>query len=154
MLYIVLISTLMLLSALEHVQLSDRKQLDLTSELKSDVKDNVEWERKWLVNLDLTKIKLISLHNSIILIILMSKYVIPSLRQNHLWTYWDCNLLLNSLRRYYWKKLEPWFHLDLIFWNYIFPYNRYSTPYSTVVNLSWCSLLLIRAVWKVTRMVV
>ena len=84
MLYIVLISTMMLLSALEHVQLSDRKQLDLTSELKSDVKDNVEWERKWLVNLDLTKIKLISLHNSIILIILMSKYVIPSLRQNHL----------------------------------------------------------------------
>ena len=62
---------MMLLSALEHVQLSDRKQLDLTSELKSDVKDNVEWERKWLVNLDLTKIKLISLHNSIILIILM-----------------------------------------------------------------------------------
>ena len=60
---------MMLLSALEHVQLSDRKQLDLTSELKSDVKDNVEWERKWLVNLDLTKIKLISLHNSIILII-------------------------------------------------------------------------------------
>ena len=62
MLYVILLSILMvLLSTLKCEQASDlRQQLELASELDSDLQDNVDWGRKWLVDFIAGKTQLVS----------------------------------------------------------------------------------------------
>ena len=62
MLSVILLSMLMiLLSTLKCDEASDlRQQLELASELESDVRDTVEWSRKWPVDFNAGKTQLVS----------------------------------------------------------------------------------------------
>ena len=40
------------------------QQLELASELESDLRDTVDWGRKWLVDLDAGKTQLVSIYRS------------------------------------------------------------------------------------------
>ena len=62
MLYVILLSILMiLLSTLRCEQASDLwQQLELASELDSDLQDTVDWARKWLVDFIAGKTQLVS----------------------------------------------------------------------------------------------
>ena len=47
------------------------QQLELTSELESDLRDNVDWGRKWLVEVMLVKLNWFRLNGLITLVLLM-----------------------------------------------------------------------------------
>ena len=66
MLSVILLSMLMiLLSTLKCDQASDLwQQLELASELESDLRDTVDWGRKWLVDFNAGKTQLVSLDRS------------------------------------------------------------------------------------------
>ena len=66
MLSVILLSMLMrLLSTLKCDQASDLwQQLELASELKSDLRDTVDWGKKWLVDFNAGKTQLVSFDQS------------------------------------------------------------------------------------------
>ena len=72
MLSVILLSMLMiLLSTLKCDQASDLQQLQLVSELESDLRDTVDWGRKWLVDFNSEKLNWFHLASLIILVLIM-----------------------------------------------------------------------------------
>ena len=94
-------------------------QLELASERDSDFWDNVDRDRKWLVDLNAGNFKLFHLTNLITLVLLMWKWMGLFLRKNHLLTCWGWLSLLNWIGALTLSllltvppiKLEPWFVL-------------------------------------------
>ena len=65
MLSVILLSMLMILLYFKCDQASDlREQLELDSELESDLRDTVDWGRKWLVDFNAGKTQLVSFDRS------------------------------------------------------------------------------------------
>ena len=65
MLPVILLSMLMILLCSKCDQVSDLwQQLDLTSELKSDWQDTVDWGKKWLIDFNAEKFQLVSFDQS------------------------------------------------------------------------------------------
>ena len=60
------------------------QQLELASELKSDLRDTVDWGKKWLVDFNAGKLNWFCLTRLITLVLLMSKWMGLFLRKNHL----------------------------------------------------------------------
>ena len=72
MLSVILLSMRMiLLSTLKCDQVSDLQQLQLVSELESDLRDTVDWGRKWLVDFNSEKLNWFHLASLIILVLIM-----------------------------------------------------------------------------------
>ena len=63
-LLITLLSTLMILLSILSLTRHSWQQLDLAAELESDLKDTVDWGKKWLVDLNAGKIQLVSFDRS------------------------------------------------------------------------------------------
>ena len=62
MLFVIWLSMLMILLYSKYDQASDLwQQLGLASELESDLKETVDWGRKWLVDFNAGKTQLVSL---------------------------------------------------------------------------------------------
>ena len=56
MLFVILLSMLMLLLCSKCDQVSDLwEQLELASELESDLRDTVDWRKKWLIDFNAGK---------------------------------------------------------------------------------------------------
>ena len=69
MLSVLLLSVLMIVLS---IQASDLwQQLELASELESDLRDTVDWGRKWLVDFDAGKLNWFRLTSLITLVLLM-----------------------------------------------------------------------------------
>ena len=63
------------------------QQLELASELESDLLDTVDWHRKWLAHFSAGKTQIVSFHwsnNSGVIDVKMNKF----LRKNHVLLYW------------------------------------------------------------------
>ena len=73
----------------------DRQQLELASELESDVQDTVDWGKKWLVDFKLGKLSWFHLTGLITMGLLMWKWMGLFLRKNHLLRCWGWPSLLN-----------------------------------------------------------
>ena len=70
-------------------QVSDLwQQLVLVSEIESDLRDTVDWRRKWFVDFNAAKIQLVLLTSLITLVLLMRKLMSLFLRKNHLLRWW------------------------------------------------------------------
>ena len=84
MVSVILLSMLMLLFS-KCDQASDLwQQLELAFELESDLRDTVDWGRKWLVDFNAGKIQLVSFDQSNNTGLLMLKCMGLFLRKNHL----------------------------------------------------------------------
>ena len=91
------------------------QQLELTSELESDLRHSVGWDRKFLVDFNAAKTQLVSFDQSA-LVLLMWKWMGLFLRRNHLlrcWIWlsllnWIEALALSLLLKLPPRKLEPW----------------------------------------------
>ena len=92
------------------------KQLELASELESDLQHTVGWDRKWLV---LEKLSLFHLAGLTTLVLLMWKWMDLFMRKNNLLRCWRWLSLLNwigaltssPLQKLLPRKLELWFVL-------------------------------------------
>ena len=71
------------------------QQLELASELESDLRDTVDWAKKWLVDFKLGKLSRFRLTGLITMVPLMWKWMGLILRKNYLLRYWGCPSLLN-----------------------------------------------------------
>ena len=79
MLSAIMLSMLMIL----HQAFDLWQQLELASELESDLRDTVDGGRKWSVNFNAGKTQLVSLTSLITLVLLMWKWICMFLRKNH-----------------------------------------------------------------------
>ena len=70
-------------------------QLELASKLESDLRNTVEWGRKWLSDFNAKKFYLFCLTGLITLMLLMGKWIGLFLRKNHLLRCCCCFSLLN-----------------------------------------------------------
>ena len=97
------------------------QQLELASELESDLRDIVDWGRKWLVDFNAGKTRLTGV---ITLVLLMWKCVGLFLRKNNLLRWWGWLFVLtcigaltfSQLLKLPPRKLESWF----VLWRYFF----------------------------------
>ena len=104
-------------------QASDLWQLELASELESDLWDTVDWGRKWLVDFNAGKLNWLCLTSLKTLVLLMWKWMGLFSRKNHLLRCWGWLSLLNwigaltlsLLLKLPPRKLEPWFVLQSFF---------------------------------------
>ena len=64
------------------------QQLELASELESDLRDTVEWGKKWLVDFIAGKTQLVLFGRSNNNVLLMWKWMGPLLRKNHCLRCW------------------------------------------------------------------
>ena len=64
------------------------QQLELASKLESDLRDTVDWDRKWLVDSMLVKLTWFCLTSVITLVPVMSKWMGLFWRKNHLLRCW------------------------------------------------------------------
>ena len=88
MLSVILLSMLMILLS-KHDQASDLwQQLKLASELGSDLRDIVDWGRKWLVDFNAGKTQLVSFDQSNNTGAIYMKMMGLFLRKNHLLRCW------------------------------------------------------------------
>ena len=71
------------------------QQLELASELKSDLIDTFDQDRKWLVDFNAGKTQLVLFHQLITLVLLTWKLMSPFLKKSHLSRCWGCLSLLN-----------------------------------------------------------
>ena len=71
------------------------QQLELASELESDLRDTVDWGKKWLMISMLGKLSWFRLTGLITMVLLMWKLVGLLLRKNHLLRCWSWPSLLN-----------------------------------------------------------
>ena len=95
MLSVILLSMLMILLYIQYDQAFDLwQQLELASELESDLQDTVNWNRKWLVDFNAGKLNWFRLTSLITLVLLMQKWMGLFLRKNHLLRCWNCPSLL------------------------------------------------------------
>ena len=120
---ILLSMVIILLSTLNMIIWPDLwQQLEWGSELESDLRDTVDWVRKWLVDFNDGKINWFRLSCQIVLVLLMWKWVGLFLRKNHLlrscsWLSllnWTGALTLPLLLKLPPRKLELW----LILWSF------------------------------------
>ena len=79
MLSAIMLSMLMIL----HQAFDLWQQLELASELESDLQDTVDGGRKWSVNFNAGKTQLVSLTSLITLVLLIWKWICMFLRKNH-----------------------------------------------------------------------
>ena len=117
MLSIILLSMLMILLYSKCDKASYLwQQLELASELESDLQDTMGWDRKWLV---LEKLSLFQLAGLTTLVLLMWKWMDLLMRKNNLLRCWRWLSLLNwigaltssPLQKLLPRKLELWFVL-------------------------------------------
>ena len=64
------------------------QQLELVSELESDLRNSADWGRKWLVDFNAGKISWFHLTSLKTLVLLMGKWMCLFLRKNHLLRCW------------------------------------------------------------------
>ena len=91
------------------------QQLQLASELDSDLQDTVNWGRKWLVDFNAGKTELVSFGRSNYAVAIDVKMVCLFLRKNHFLRCWGClsvldwigGLILPLLLKLSLRKLEP-----------------------------------------------
>ena len=91
------------------------QQLELASELDSDLQDTVNWGRKWLVDFNAGKTELVSFGRSNYAVAIDVKMVCLFLRKNHFLRCWGClsvldwigSLILSLLLKLSLRKLEP-----------------------------------------------
>ena len=70
--FVILLSMLMILLSILCDQASGLwQQLELASELESDLRDTVDWGKKWLVDFNAGKSQLVSFDGLITLVLLM-----------------------------------------------------------------------------------
>ena len=90
--------------------------LELASELESDLWEIVDWGRKWLQKISmLEKPKCFCLTGLIKLVLLMTKWMGLFFRKNHLlrcwgwlsWLNWGCVASLSLFYRYYFGRCSP-----------------------------------------------
>ena len=105
-------------------QVSDLwQQVKFASELDSDLRDTVDWDRKWLVDFNAWKTQWVLFDSCNNVVLLIWKWMGLFLRKNHLWRRWGWlslpNLIL-ALRLPIFVKLlprtlEPWF----VLWSFL-----------------------------------
>ena len=127
------------------------QQLELVSELESDLQDTVEWGRKWLVDFNAGKTQLVSFGP---LLLLMWKWMGLFLRKDHLLRCWGCLLnwigaiILSLLLKLPPRQSEPWF----ILWSFFLLRMlciSINLPYSHLWNTVVMSgLVLLAATWN------
>ena len=71
------------------------QQLELASELESDLWDTIGWAKKWFVGFNFEKTQLVCLTGLITVVLLMWKWMGLFFRKNHLLRCWDWPSLLN-----------------------------------------------------------
>ena len=71
------------------------QQLELASELEPDLRDIVDWDKKWIIDFNAGKTQLVSFNLSKRLMLLMWKWIGLFLRKIHLLRCWGWLSLLN-----------------------------------------------------------
>ena len=124
MLFVILVSMLIIVSALSVIRDLVWQQTRVASERESDTWDTVDWDRKWLVDFIFEKTQLISFHpcNNIGAIdVIMDSSVFEEKSPFKMlgwisFLIWSGALTLSLLLKLSPRKLEPWF----VLWSFFF----------------------------------
>ena len=134
------------------------KQLEMASKLESDLRDTVDWARKWLVNFNAGKTQLVSINrcnNTSAIDVKMDWSVLDENSFLRCWGWlsllnWIGVLTLSLLLKLPPRKLEPWF----ILWSFFllrclctFINLAYSHAWNTVVTSELVLLGATRNCW-------